>query len=96
MTVFGNDRGGTFYDVTPEVLPPDPRYVDGTMIAITKEIDSSLSNGEIFQMCVDPTYQGVEPTCQTIAAQDGIAQGVFYWDYSGTRRHRPGSLLLGL
>ncbi len=63
----------------------DPRYFDGTLIATTKEIDSSLPNGEILRMCVVPTYQGAEPTCQDIAAQDGIAQGVFYWDYDETK-----------
>ncbi len=84
LSIAGSDRGWTFHEVTPEVLPPDPRYFDGTLIAITKDIDSSLPNGEILRMCVVPTYQGVEPICQDIAAQDGIAQGVFYWDYDET------------
>ena len=84
LTIFGSDRGWTFYEVTPEVLPPDPRYFDGTLAAITKDIDSSLSNGEILLMCVKPTYQGVEPKCQDVAAQDSIVQGVFYWDYDET------------
>jgi hypothetical protein len=84
LTIFGSDRGWTFYDVTPEVLPPDSGYFDGTLIAITKDIDSFRSNGEILRMCVKPTYQGVEPTCQDIAVQDGVAQGVFYWDYDET------------
>ena len=84
LSIAGSDRGWTFYEVTPEVLPPDPRYLGHTIIAITKDIDSSLSNAEILRMCVAPTYQGVEPTCQTIATQDGIAQGVFYWDYDET------------
>ena len=47
-------------------------------------IDSSMSNGEILRMCVKPTYQGVEPKCQDVAAHDGIVQGVFYWDYDET------------
>ena len=84
LSIAGSDRGWTFYEITPKVLPLDPRYLNGTLIAITKDIDKSQPDGEILLMCVAPTYQGVEPTCQNVVAQDGIAQGVFYWDYDET------------